>query len=93
METIPQMDSIKKVILYEDGSKLNGMQLQTKQSTLIESFGTLTGTQKVIILKENEVLVGLKGREQPEYNLTYYPTLLHNVQFKILSIPKSTIWC
>ena len=87
------MDSIKKVILYEDGFVLNGMQLQTKQSTLIESFGTLTGTQKVIILKDNEVLVGLKGREQSEWKRNVYTTLLHNVQFKILSIPKSTIWC
>ena len=90
MATIPQMNIVKKVILYEDGFVLNGMQLQTKQFTLIKSFGTLTGKQKAIILKDNEVLVGLKGREETKYS-TYYPTLLHNVQFKILSIPKSTI--
>ena len=59
VETIPQMDRIKKVILYEDGSKLNGMQLQTKQSTLINAFGELLGTQKVITLKDNEVLMGV----------------------------------
>jgi len=58
------MDSVKKVILHEDGSKLIGMQLRTKQSTVIKSFGALSGTQKVITLEDNEVLVGVKGREQ-----------------------------
>ena len=64
METIPQMDSIKKVILYEDGSKLIGMQLQTKQSIIIKSFGVMSGTKKVITLEDNEFVVGVKGREQ-----------------------------
>ena len=56
------MDSVKTVILFENGSKLIGMQLKTKQSTLIKSFGKLLWTQKVITLEENEVLVGVKGR-------------------------------
>jgi hypothetical protein len=62
VETIPQMDSIKKVILYEVGNRLIGMQLKTKQSTLIKSFGAQSGTQTVITLEDNEVLVGVKGR-------------------------------
>ncbi len=89
------MDSVKKVILHENGSKLIGMQLQTKYSTLIQSFGALSalsGKQKVISLEDNEVLVGVKGREEEVkhggFGLTYS---LNNVQFKILSIPKSTI--
>ncbi len=56
------MQNVKRVILHQDGFKLIGMQLKTKQSTLIKSFGKLLWTQKVITLEENEVLVGVKGR-------------------------------
>ena len=56
------MQNVKRVILHEDGFKLIGMQLKTKQSTVIKSFGALLGTQKVITLEENEVLVGVQGK-------------------------------
>ena len=71
VETIPQMDSVKRVILYEVDSKLIGMQLQTNDSKLIKSFGELLGTQRVITLKDNEVLVGVKGREKPVFVGTF----------------------
>ena len=52
--------------VHGGGFKLTGIQLFTKKSVLIESFGAIIGRRKLITLGENELWVGLKAAEIPE---------------------------
>ena len=93
-DEIPIMDNVKRIILDEEnvpfaGFKLIGMQLFSKSSELIDSFGIekVSGTKKVITLEDNEFLFGVKARK----TIVQKHIELYNVQLKIIQISKSTV--